>query len=50
MSFGPATAVNPNNDDEEEEDEKQPVWPGSWGTVVNEFVVDLMFKVSFPRS
>lgn len=45
VSFGPATAVKPRDDEEEEEEEKQPIWPGSWGTVINEFVVDLLFKV-----
>ena len=45
VSFGPATAVKPRDDEGEEEEEKQPIWPGGWGTVINEFVVDLMFKV-----
>jgi len=44
VSFGPAGATP---DDADDDDEKQPIWPGSWGTVVNEFVVDLMFKVPF---
>jgi len=44
VSFGPATAVTNDDDDD---DEKQPIWPGSWGNVINEFVVDLFFKV-FP--
>jgi hypothetical protein len=44
VSFGPATAVDPRDD--EEDDEKQPIWPGSWGHVINEFVVELFFKVS----
>jgi hypothetical protein len=43
VSFGPATVVEPSYD--EDEDEKQPVWPGSWGNVINEFAVDLFFKV-----
>jgi hypothetical protein len=43
VSFGPATATNPGDD--EDIDEKQPIWPGSWGNLVNEFVVDLFFKV-----
>jgi hypothetical protein len=41
VSFGPAVVKPDDNDD----DDKQPIWPGSWGTVINEFVVDLMFKV-----
>jgi hypothetical protein len=45
VSFGPATAVKQRDDESVWEDDKQPIWPGSWGTVINEFVVDLMFKV-----
>jgi hypothetical protein len=41
VSFGPTTAATNDDDD----DEKQPIWPGSWGNVINEFVVDLFFKV-----
>ena len=44
VSFGPATTVT-NDDDDDDDDEKQPIWPGSWGSVINEFVVDLFFKV-----
>jgi len=43
VSFGPATAVDTEGDDVDEE--KQPTWPGSWGTAINEFVVDLFFRV-----
>jgi hypothetical protein len=43
VSFGPVNIVNAESDDIDEE--KQPIWPGSWGTVINEFVVDLFFKV-----
>lgn len=43
VSFGPATIVTNDNDDDY--DDKQPIWPGSWGNVINEFVVDLFFKV-----
>jgi hypothetical protein len=42
ISFGPTTAVA---EDDDIDDEKQPIWPGSWGLVINEFVVDLFFKV-----
>lgn len=42
VSFGRAAAVTNDNDDD---DEKQPIWPGSWGNVINEFVIDLFFKV-----
>jgi hypothetical protein len=41
VSFGPVVV----NDDDDDDDDKQPIWPGSWGSVINEFVVDLMFKV-----
>lgn len=43
VSFGPTTAVKPGEDDEDED--IQPIWPGSWAPVVNEFVVSLFFKV-----
>jgi hypothetical protein len=43
VSFGPATAVT---EDDDIDDEKQPIWPGSWGNVINEFVVNLFFKVN----
>ena len=51
VSFGPTSAVvrTENDDDDDFEDEKQPIWPGSWGNAINEFVVDLFFKV-FPTS
>jgi len=48
VSFGPVTAPKLTTDYDDEED-KQPVWPGSWGNVVNEFVVDLLFKVFFEK-
>ena len=44
VSFGRATAVDTEADDVDEE--KQPIWPGSWGTVINEFIVDLFFRVT----
>jgi hypothetical protein len=43
VSFGPV--VGADVDAEDVDEEKQPIWPGSWGTVINEFVVDLFFKV-----
>ena len=43
VSFGPATVVSNNGHDDE--DHLQPIWPGSWGNVINEFVIDLFFKV-----
>jgi hypothetical protein len=46
VSFGPATSVV-DGPSEDEDDDVQPIWPGSWGSVVNEFVVDLFFKVYF---
>jgi hypothetical protein len=47
VSFGPTTAVAITDDDDDGfEDEKQPIWPGSWGNAINEFVIDLFFKVS----
>ena len=46
VSFGLATAVT---EDDDVDDEKQPIWPGSWGHGINEFVVDLFFKVSSPQ-
>jgi hypothetical protein len=47
VSFGPTTAVKAGNssEDDDDEEEKQPIWPGSWANVINEFVVDLLFKV-----
>lgn len=45
VSFGPSTTVT---EDDDIDDEKQPIWPGSWGNVINEFVVDLFFKVFSP--
>ena len=44
VSFGPATAVKPRDDEGEEEEEKQPIWPGSWGTVINENNVKFVWK------
>jgi hypothetical protein len=43
VSFGPATEQKQGEEDEDED--KQPIWPGSWGTAINSFVIDLMFKV-----
>jgi len=48
VSFGPATAASKPEDDDDEE-EKQPIWPGSWANVVNEFVVNLFFKAQLLR-
>jgi hypothetical protein len=45
VNFGPATGVSGSGEGDDDEDEKQPIWPGGWGNVVNEFVVDLFFKV-----
>jgi hypothetical protein len=44
VNFCP-TVTSKHGDEEEEEEDIQPLWPGSWGTVINSFVVDLMFKV-----
>jgi hypothetical protein len=43
VSFGPTTAAKPESD--EDEDETQPIWPGSWGNAINDYVIDLFFKV-----
>lgn len=50
VSFGPTSAVarTDENDDDDFEDEKQPIWPGSWGNAINEFVIELFFKVIPP--
>jgi hypothetical protein len=48
VSFGPV--VGGDADAEDVDEEKQPIWPGSWGTVINEFVVDLFFKVPISLS
>lgn len=44
VSFGPTTEQKQGEEDEDED--KQPIWPGSWGSAINSFVVELMFKVS----
>ena len=48
VSFGPATGVSSSGEDDDEE-QIQPIWPGSWGNAINEFVVNLFFKVTQPR-